>query len=101
MLYTTHRPGPPAAEISVGLVIDGSAQPCSPKECPPGPFVQEEGELEAPTPRKFTVIATQAGSLMVVREGQLEGTAMMEVTVDSPGRPSTSMGCSRHPPARR
>ena len=69
VLYTTHRPRPRAAEISAGPVIDASAQPCAPEDCPLGPFVQEEEELEAPTPSKFPVIATQPGTLMVVREG--------------------------------
>ena len=68
VLYTTHRPGPLAAEISAGPVIDASAQPCAPEDCPLGPFVHEEEELEAPTPSKFPVIATQPGSPMVVRE---------------------------------
>ena len=30
--------------------IDASAQPCAPEDCPLGPFVHEEEELEAPTP---------------------------------------------------
>ena len=50
-------------------MIDMSAQPCAPEDCPLGPFVHEEEELEARTPSKFPVIATQPGSLMVVREG--------------------------------
>ena len=61
VLYTTHRPGPLATGISAGPVIDVSAQPCAPKDCPLGPFLHE---LEAPTPSKFPVIATQPGSLM-------------------------------------
>ena len=58
VLYTTHRPGPLAAEIFAGPVIDASAQPSAPEDCPLGPFVQEEEELEAPTQSKFPVIAT-------------------------------------------
>ena len=84
MLYTTHRPGPLAAEIFAGPVIDASAQPCAPEDCPLGPFVHEEEELEAPTPSKFPVIATQPGSLMVVREGRVGGMAVVEDTVDPP-----------------
>ena len=80
VLYTTHRPGPLAAEISAGPVIDMSAQPCAPDDCPL--FVHEEEELEGPTPSKFRVIATQPGSLMVVREGQVGGMAVVEDTVD-------------------
>ena len=53
VLYITHRPGPLAAETSAGPVIDVSAQPCAPKDCPFGPFVHEEEELEAPTPKHF------------------------------------------------
>ena len=64
VLYTTHRPGPLAAEISAGPVIDALDQPCAPEDCPLGLFVHEEEELEAPTPNKFPVIATQPGSLM-------------------------------------
>ena len=30
VLYTTYRLGPLLAEISAGLVIDASAQPCAP-----------------------------------------------------------------------
>ena len=30
VLYTTHRLGPPAAEISAGPAIDVSPQPCAP-----------------------------------------------------------------------
>ena len=82
VLYTTHRPRPLAAEISAGQVIDVSAQPCAPEDCPLGPFVHEEEELEAPTPSKFPVIATQPGSLMVMREGQVGGMAVVEDTVD-------------------
>ena len=59
VLYTTHRPGPLAAKISAGPVIDASVQPCAPEDCPLSPFVHKEEELEAPTPRKFPVIATQ------------------------------------------
>ena len=69
LLYTTHGPGPLAAEISAGPVIDVSAQACDPEDCPVGPFVHEEEELEAPAPSKFLVIAAQPGSLMVVHEG--------------------------------
>ena len=82
VLYTTHRPGPLAAEISAGPVIDASAQPGAPEDCPLGPFVHEEEELGAPTPSKFPVIATQPGSLMVVREGQVGGMAVVEDTSD-------------------
>ena len=41
VLYTTHRPGPLAAEISAGPLIDVSARPCAPEDCPLGPFVHE------------------------------------------------------------
>ena len=82
--YTTHRPGPLAAEVSAGLVIDVFAQPCAPKDCPLGPFVHEVEELPALTPSKFPVIATQPGSLMVVCEGQVAGMAVVEDTVDPP-----------------
>ena len=41
MLYTTHRPGPLAGEISAGPVIDASAQPCPPEDCSLGPSVHE------------------------------------------------------------
>ena len=58
VLYTSHRPGPLAAEILAGPVIDVSAQPCAPEDCPLGPFVHEEEELPAPTPNKFPMIAT-------------------------------------------
>ena len=54
-------------------MIDVSAQPCAPKDCPLGPVVHEQEELEAPTPSTFPVIATQPGGLMVVREGQVGG----------------------------
>ena len=81
-----HQPSHRAEEISAGSVIDASAQPCAPEDCPLGPFVpwvhEEEEELEAPTPSKFPVIATQPGSLMVVREGPVGGMAMLEDTVD-------------------
>ena len=53
VLYTTHRPRPLAADISAGPVIDVSAQPCTPEDCPLGPFVNENEELEAPIPSKF------------------------------------------------
>ena len=82
VLYTTHRPGPLATEISAGLVINASAQPYAPEDCPLGPFVHKEEELEAPTPSKFPVIATQPGILMVVHEGQVGGMAGVEDTVD-------------------
>ena len=84
VLYTTHRPGPLAAKISAGPVIDAEAQPCAPEDCPLGPFVHEEEELAAPTPSKFPVIATQPGSLMVVREGHVGGMAVVEDTSDPP-----------------
>ena len=84
VLYTTHRPGPLAAEIFAGPVIDASAQPCAPEDSPLGPFVHEEEELEAPIPSKFPVIATQPGSLIVVREGHVGGMAVVEETVDPP-----------------
>ena len=83
VLHTTHRPGPLAAEISVGPVSDVSAQPCAPEDCPVGPFVHEEEELLAPNPSNFLVIATQPGSLMVLREGQVGGPAV-EDNVDPP-----------------
>ena len=38
--------------------------------------------MEAPTSSKFPVIATQPGSVMVVREGQVGGMAVVEDTVD-------------------
>ena len=69
VLYTTHRAGPLAAEISGGPMIDAEARPCTPEDCPLGPFVHEKEELAAPTPSKFPAIATQPRSLMVVREG--------------------------------
>ena len=84
VLYTTHRPGPLPAEIYAGRVIDASAQPCAHENCPLGSFVHEEEELEAPTPSKFPVITTQPGTLMVVREGQVGGMAVVEDTVDPP-----------------
>ena len=84
VLYTTHRSGPRAAEISAWPVMDAPAQPCASEDCPLGPFVHEEDELEAPTPSKFLVIATQPGSLMVVREGQMGGMAVVERTSDPP-----------------
>ena len=62
VLYTTHCPGPLAAKISTRPVIDASAQPCAPENYPLGTFVHEEEELEAPTPSKFPVIATQRGA---------------------------------------
>ena len=43
--YTTHRPAPLAANISRGSVIDVSAQPGAPEDCPIGPLVREEKEL--------------------------------------------------------
>ena len=73
VLYTTHRQGALAAHIPAGPVIDVSAQPCAPEDCPLGPFVHEEEELEALTPSKFPVNATQQGSVMVVREGRWVG----------------------------
>ena len=84
MLYTTHHPRPLAAEILAGPVIDVSAQPCAPEDCPLGPFVHEEEEFEAPTPSKFPVIATQPGTLMVVRQGHAGGMAVVHDTVDPP-----------------
>ena len=84
VLYTTHPPGPLAAWISAGLLIDVCAQPCAPEDCPLGPFVHEDEELEAPTPSKFAVIRMQPGSLMMVREGQVGGMAVVEDTVDPP-----------------
>ena len=84
VLYTTHRLGPLAAEIFAGPVIDAEAQPCAPEACPLGPFVHEEEELAAPTPSKFPVFATQPGNLMVVREGQVGGMAVVEDTSDPP-----------------
>ena len=51
VVYTTHRPGPLAAKISAGPVIDVSAQPCAPEDCPLGPFVHEEEELWRPKPQ--------------------------------------------------
>ena len=84
VLYTTHRRGPLAAEISAGLVIDVSARPCAPDDCHLGLFVHEEEELEAPTPSKFPVIANQPRSLMVLREGQVGGMAVVEDTMDPP-----------------
>ena len=38
--------------------------------------------MEAPTPSKFPVIATQPGNLMMLREGQVGGMAVVEHTVD-------------------
>ena len=84
VLYTTHRPGPLAAEFCAGPVIDAEAQPCAPEDWPLGPFVHEEEELGPPTPSKFPVIATRPGSLMVVREGQVGGMAVVEDTSDPP-----------------
>ena len=69
VLYTSHCPGPLMAEISGGPVIVVSAQPCASEGCPLAPFVHEEEQLPAPAPGKFPVIATQPGSLMMVREG--------------------------------
>ena len=40
--------------------------------------------MEAPTPSKFPVIATQPRSLMVVRDGQVGWMAKVEDTVDPP-----------------
>ena len=40
--------------------------------------------MEAPTPSKFPVIATQPGSLMVVHGGQVGGMAVVEDTLDRP-----------------
>ena len=91
VVYTMHRQGPLAADISAGPGIDVSAPPCAPEDCPLGPFVPQEGELEAPAPSKFPFIATQRGSLIVVREGQVGGMAVVEDTVDPRGRASTSM----------
>ena len=82
-----HQPSPRAivsTEISAGPVIDASAQPCAPEECPLGPFAHQKEELEAPTPSKFHVIATLPGSPMVLREGQVGGMAVVEDTVDPP-----------------
>ena len=80
VLYTTHRPGPLAAKISAGPVIDVSAQPCAPEDYP----LHEEEEVDATTPSKFPFIATQPGSLMVVCEGQAAGMAEVEDTVEPP-----------------
>ena len=84
VLYTTHHPRPLAAAISAGPLIDVSAQPCAPEDRPLDPFVHEDEELEAPTPSKFPVIRMQPGSLMMVREGQVGGMAVVEDTVDPP-----------------
>ena len=65
-------------------MIDVSTQPCAPEDCPLGPFVHEEEELEAPTPSKLPVITTQPGKLMVVRESQVGRMAMADDTVDPP-----------------
>ena len=65
-------------------MIHTSAQPCAPEDCPLGPFVHEEEELEALTPSKFPVICTQPGSLMVLRKGLVGGMAVLEDTVDPP-----------------
>ena len=54
------------------------------KIVPVGPFVHEEEELEAPTPSKFPVIATPPGSLLVVRERQVGGMAVVEDTLNHP-----------------
>ena len=80
VLYPTNRPGPLAAEIAARLVIDASAPPCAPEDCPPGPFVHEQKELPAPNPSKFHVIATQPGSPMVVREGRWLGRGWWRTT---------------------
>ena len=82
VLYTTHRLGPLAAGISAGPLIDVSAQPCALEECPLGPFVHEDEELKAPTPSKSPVIRMQPDSLMMVREGQVGGMAVVEDTVN-------------------
>ena len=82
VLHTTDRPGPLAADILASPVIHVSAQPCAPEDCPPGPFVHEEEELEALAPSKISGIATQPSSLMMVREGQVGGMAVVEDTVD-------------------
>ena len=84
VLYTTHHPGPLAAAIYAKPVIDTSAQPCAPEDCPLGPFVHEDEELGAPTPSRFPITATQPGNLMVVREGQVGGMAVVEDTSDPP-----------------
>ena len=52
VLYTTHRRGPLLAKILAGPVIDMSVQPCAPEDCPLGPFVHEQEELESPTPSR-------------------------------------------------
>ena len=82
VLYTTHRQGPLVAETSTVPVIDASVQPCAPKGCPTGAFVHDREAMEAPTPSKFRVIATQPSSLMVVREGHVGGMVVVEQTVD-------------------
>ena len=98
MLYTMHRPGPLAPEISAGPVIDVSARLCAPEHCPLGPFVHEEEELEAPAPSKFRVITTQPGSPMAVREGQVGGMAMAEDILDPPVAQLLRWGVAGTPP---
>ena len=100
VLYTTHRAGPLAANISAGPVIDVSAL-CALEDWPRGPFVHEEEEFLALTPSKFPVIPTRPGNQMLVCEGQMGGMAVVEDTVDPARRPSLAMGCGRHPPAGR
>ena len=69
-----------------------------------GPFVHKEGELLAPSPGKFLVVATHPGALMAVREGQDGGIAMVEDNSDPPPPPaprsSAAMGYGGQPPAR-
>ena len=69
VLYTTHRPGPLAAEISTGPVIDASPQPCAPKIVPLAPLSTRRRSWRPRPPSKFPVVATQPGTLMVVRKG--------------------------------
>ena len=53
--------------------------------------------MEAPTPSKFPVIATQPGSLMVVCEGKVGGMAVVEDTVDPPRSPKHFDGMLQAP----
>ena len=84
VLYTTHRLGPLATEISAGPVIDVSSQPCAAEDCPVGPIVHDDEELPAPTANNFPVIAMQLGTPMVVREGHVGGIAVVEDNVGPP-----------------
>ena len=93
------RPGPLAAHISAGPVIDVSTNSCAPEICALGPFVHEEEELAAPTPSKIPIIARQPGSLMVVSEGPVNGIAVVEDTVDPPEKQRGALGCGWQPPA--